>query len=193
MGGIRRRRWGHGACAAWVAGILALSSSAQETSALPLTGQEPAQRPIVRAVRVVGNVRYTPEQIAAAFGQQVGEPLMGEAEVRRGVEVLFDTFRVRTLIELLPHAANEHEVELLLRVDELPLDLELRIVGNVEIDDDEVREWAGIGESEELYLYQAPRIRARLLQRYREEGYYFAEVKVVERPAGTDPETGEPT
>ena len=193
MGGIRRRRWGRGVCAAWLAWMLALAPSGQETSAPPPRSQEPAQRPVVRAVRVVGNARYTAEQIAAAFGQRIGEPLMGEAEVRRGVEVLFDTFRVRTLIELLPSAGNEREVELLLRVDELPLDLELRIVGNVEVDDDDVREWAGIGEREELYLYQAPRIRARLLQRYREEGYYFAEVKVVERPAGTDPATGQPT
>jgi outer membrane protein insertion porin family len=180
------------ACAACVL-ALGLASQEQEKAAAPPTSQEPAPRPVVRAVRVEGNRRYTAEQIAAAFGQRVGEPLMEESEVRRGIEVLFDTFHVRVLIELLPSGADEREVELRLRVEELPLDLELRIVGNVEIDDDEVREWAGIGEREELYLYQAPRVRARLLQRYRDEGFYFAEVTVVERPAGTDPLTGEPT
>lgn len=193
MGGIRRRRRGRGLCTAGAACVLALASLGQEASTAPPASQEPAARPVVRAVRVVGNARYTAEQIAAAFGQRVGVALMGESEVRRGVEELFDTFHVRTLIELLPSAGDERAVELLLRVEELPLDLELRIVGNVAIDDDEVREWAGIGEREELYLYQAPRIRARLLQHYREEGFYFAEVKVVERPAGTDPLTGQPS
>src|SRR5262249_40496044 len=115
-----------------------------------------------------------------------------ESQVRRGIEVLFETFHVRGMIELLP-GASEHEVGLLLKVEELPLDLELRIVGNVEISTEKLREWAGIGEHEELYIYQAPRIRQRLLQHYHDEGYYFAEVKVVERPAGTDPVTGEPT
>ena len=156
--------------------------------------QQEVQRPVVRAVRVVGNERYTPEQLLAAFGQVVGEPLLGERELRRGVEVLFDTFHVRALVELVPPAqgASQGEVELLLRVEELPLDLELRITGNVAISDEKIREWAQVREREELYLYQAPRIRARLLQSYRDEGFYFAEVKVVERPEGTDPETGLP-
>lgn len=194
MGRSRGLRGGHGvgvACAAWVL-ALGLASQEQEKAAPPAS-QEPAPRPVVRAVRVEGNRRYTAEQIASAFGQRVGEPLMEESEVRRGVEVLFDTFHVRVLIELLPAEGDEREVELLLRVEELPLDLELRIVGNVAIDDEDVREWAGVGEREELYLYQAPRVRGRLLQHYRDEGFYFAEVKVVERPAGTDPVTGEPS
>lgn len=192
MGGLRRSRSWMGLRAACAAVALALLPAGQEPAGTAPAGQESVQRPVVRAVRVEGNVRYTAEQLAAAFGQRLGEPLLGEAEVRRGIQVLFDTFRVRALVELLP-AADESEVELLLRVDELPLDLELRIVGNVEIDDETVREWAGIGEREELYLYQAPRIRARLLQHYHDEGFYFAEVKEVPRPAGEDPVTGEPS
>src|SRR5262245_48334828 len=148
MGGSGRKRWGHGvgvACAACVL-ALGLAGQEQEKPVAPPAGQESAPRPVVRAVRVEGNQRYTAEPLAAAFGQRVGEPLMPEAEVRRGVEVLFDTFHVRTLIELLPSDVDEREVVLLLKVEELPLDLELRIIGNVEIDDDKVREWAGIGE-----------------------------------------------
>ena len=163
-----------------------------QEQAPPPSQQGSVQRPVIRAVRVEGNQRYTAKQLVAAFGQRPGLPLLGESELRRGVQVLFDTFHVRALVELQP-MEGESAFELLLRVEELPLDLELRIIGNVDIDDDELREWAGIGEREELYLYQAPRIRTRLLQRYREEGYYFAEVSVVERPAGVDPNTGEPT
>ncbi|MSR63643.1 MAG: hypothetical protein EXS08_14495 [Planctomycetes bacterium] len=167
------------------------------------TAQEPApatertvaapQRPVVRVVRVEGQQRYSAEQLIAAFGQRVGEALLDEPELRRGIAVLFDTFHVRAQAEYVSAPSNPREIELVLRVEELPLDLELRFVGNVEIDDDKLREWVGIGEREELYLYQAPRIRARLLQHYREEGYYFADVKVVERAAGVDPETGAPT
>lgn len=195
MGGIRRGRWllARAACTLFV---LAGARVGQEAPAAPtVQGQESPRarpRPIVTAVRVEGNVRYTDEQLSSAFGQELGQPLIGEAELRRGVEVLFDTFHVRALVELVPPREGGTEAELLLEVEELPADLELRITGNVEIDDDKVREWAGIGAREELYLYQAPRIRARLLQRYHEEGYLFAEVRVVERPGGTDPAAGAP-
>ncbi len=155
--------------------------------------QRSPQRPTVSAVTVTGNQRYSAGQLSAAFGQRVGEPLLEEPALRRGIEVLFETFHVRATVELVPVPAEPGAVELRLSVEELPLDLELRIVGNVEIDDDEVREWAGIGEREELYLYQAPRVRARLLQHYRAEGFAFAEIRVVERPAGVDPQTGKPT
>jgi len=168
--------------------VLALLALAMPVAAQT---QDAGQRPIVRAVRVEGNARYTDAQLAASFGQAVGQPLLPEPALRRGIEVLFSTFHVRTSVELLRSEDGlPGEIVLLLRVEELPLDLELRIVGNSEIDDDEVREWAGLGEREELYLYQAPRIRQRLLQKYHEEGYYFAAVKVVERPAGVDPVTG---
>jgi len=147
------------------------------------------QRPIVRAVRVVGNQRYTSEQITRAFGQVAGERLIGSLDVRRGVDVLFKVFQVRATVDYVQVAPDT--IELILTIEELPRDLELRFTGNVEIDDDKVREWAGVGEREELYVFQAPRIRERLEQRYREEGYHFVEVEVVERPAGIDPETGE--
>jgi outer membrane protein insertion porin family len=145
----------------------------------------------VRAVRVEGNARYTAEQLTSAFGQAVGQRLLEPNELRRGVEVLFDTFGVRATVELVPLALPEEGVELLLRIEELPLDLELRITGNVEIDDEKVHEWAGVGERAELYLHQAARVRARLLARYREEGFYFADVRVIERAGGQDPATGE--
>jgi outer membrane protein insertion porin family len=158
----------------------------------PLSQDSQVQRPVVRAISVEGNQRYTDEQLVAALGQRLGAPLLDEPAARRGVEVLFDTFHVRATLELLPFAGEPGAVELRLKVEELPIDLELRITGNVEIDDEQVREWAGVGEREELFLFQAPRIRQRLLQRYREEGFHFVEVRVVERPAGVDPETGKP-
>lgn len=168
--------------------VLGLPSVAQ-TDDPPAQEAEP-QRPVVSAVRVEGNKRYSSEQIVRAFGQVVGERLMERVDVSRGVDVLFKFFQVRALVEYVP--LDDGTIELLLTIEELPRDLELRFTGNVEIDDEKVREWAGLGEREELYVFQAPRIRERLEQRYREEGYHFVEVEVIERPAGTDPATGEP-
>ncbi len=179
-----------GAGLALAALCLASASVARQEAGAQRSPQRPAQRPTVSAVTVTGNQRYSAGQLSAAFGQRVGEPLLEEPALRRGIEVLFETFHVRATVELVPVPAEPGAVELRLSVEELPLDLELRIVGNVEIDDDEVREWAGIGEREELYLYQAPRIRARLIDRYHEEGFYFVEVRAVERPGGVDPVTG---
>src|SRR5262245_3360143 len=193
MGVTSRARRRHALRSAAALLVLALTPAGQQKPPPPPAeaGQQAQARPIVRAVRTVGNVRYTSDQLVSAFGQHTGEPLLGETELRRGVEVLFDTFHVRAVVEMVPLAGGD--IELLLRIEELPLDIELRITGNVEISDDKVREWAGLGTREELYLFQAPRIRERLLQHYHDEGYYFAEVRVVERPAGVDPATGQPT
>ena len=170
--------------------VLAFALVALSRSSLAYV-QQTAERPIVKRITVQGNQRYTAAQLVAAFGQREGEPLLDESAVRRGIEVLFETFRVRSSADVVALGpTREDGVELILRIDELPLDLELRFIGNVEMDSDELLEWAGMGEREELYLYQAPRIRARLLQHYKDEGFYFVEVNTVERPGGVDPETG---
>lgn len=157
--------------------------------------QEGAQDelPIVTRITVEGARRYTEEQLIGALGQKVGEPLAPQV-VSRGVKVLFEAFHV--VADVFQHPATGPDdppgsIELLLRVRELPLDLEPRFVGNVRVDKEELYEWAGLEKGAELYLYQAPRVRDRLQQRYLREGYYFAEVRVVERPEGVDPETGE--
>ena len=88
-----------------LASVLALclwapAARAQEEQAAPAPAAPRAgQRPVVRSVRVEGNARYTASQIAGAFGQLPGRALLGEAELRRGVEVLFATFHVRVTVE----------------------------------------------------------------------------------------------
>lgn len=159
--------------------------------------QEPAQerpeaRAIVRSIRVEGNRRYTDQQIISAYGQRIGEPLLDAEASRAGIELLLKSFRVRVFADFRPLGPRlEDGVELRLTVSELSVDLEPRFIGNVEVDRDDLLEWAGLEEGEELYLYKAPRVRERLLRRYRSEGFYFVEIEVVERPGGTDPETGE--
>ena len=145
MRGLRTTRGAWPATSPWLSWLLVLALAGApraQANPAPQTGTQeaPRQRPIVRSVRVEGNQRYTSEQIVAAFGQPLGQPLIEEPALRRGIEVLFSTFHVRAAVELVPPTDGSREVELVLRVEELPLDLELRIVGNNEIDDDEVRE-----------------------------------------------------
>ena len=163
------------------------SAGAQE----PLQGP-PVQETIVRRITVEGNRRYREEQLVAAYGQQIGQPLLDEEQSRRGLDLLIKNFRVLATADFRPISSNPADgVEVRLTVVELAVDLEPRFIGNVDIDHDELLEWTGLREQEELYLYQAPRKRQQLINKYRSEGYYFVEVNVVERPGGVDPDTGE--
>ncbi|MFN0006370.1 MAG: outer membrane protein assembly factor [Planctomycetota bacterium] len=155
--------------------------------AQPSAQGEQAQLPIVVAIRVQGRKRYTEKQLLDALGQKVGARLDPGA-IDQGLKTLWDVFKVRA------HTRTreiEGGVEILLDVVEMAVDLEPRFVGNAEIDVETLRKWAQIGERSELYLYQAPRVRQRLLEGYRREGHAFAEIDVVTR--GSAEETASDT
>ncbi|MEX1025083.1 MAG: BamA/TamA family outer membrane protein [Planctomycetota bacterium] len=165
---------------------------AQDTSDQPTPPA--ATEPVVASLEVVGNRRYRAEQLIATLGQEVGAPIDEDA-IARGIRRLFDAYRVRATVRYaiaLDEAGVEDpsRLELLLEVEEQPLDLEPRFLGNDSVDESELREWARLFVGSELFLYQAPRMRERILRGYRGKGFAFAEVEVVERPGGTDPETG---
>ena len=145
------------------------------------------EAPIVLAIEVVGNVRYTDQHLAAALGLPIGQPL-DEGAVNDGLQALWTTFRVRGTVD---KRAVEGGVELRLTVVEMPFDLEPRFIGNVDIDREELLEWARLDARSELYLHSAPRVRELLLAAYRRNGYYFAEVRDVVREGGVD-EAGNP-
>ena len=172
--------------------LLLLGSVTVAAAARPAQEQEPPrQRAIVHRILVVGNDRYTDEQMISALGQPLGALLLDEQAIDEGIDFLFRNFRVRASVEMRGLGPRvEDGVELRLTVQELAVDLEPRFIGNVEIDTSELLTWAGLSGDEELYLYQAPRVRERLVTRYRAEGFYFVEVAVVERPGGVAPETG---
>ena len=173
-------------CALLIAWAGLVPGGAQESGAPPggsdeLGGLAPSQRqnPDVLSIQVEGAERYTHEQLVAALGQVIGAPLDPDA-IERGVHTLWKAFHVRAQVDVRETATG---VELLLRVYELPADLEPRFVGNEEIGLDKVLEWAQLVERQELFLYQAPRVRQRILDGYLAEGYYFAEVEFVAREA----------
>lgn len=169
------------------------SSAAQDPTPPPPTpairpGQgKQEDLPIVVGIRVEGRRRYSEQQLIDALGQKVGVRLDPVA-VDTGLDTLWKVFHVRAQTRV---REVEGGVELLLAVVEMAVDLEPRFVGNAEIDVETLRRWAQLGDRSELYLYQAPRVRQRLLEGYHREGYAFAEVDVVTR--GGDEEQGEPT
>src|SRR4029453_18938892 len=105
--------------------------------------------------------------------------------IETGLDTLWKVFKVRGQTRV---REVEGGVELLLDVVEMVVDPEPRFVGNAEIDVETLRKWAQLGERTELFLYQAPRVRQRLLEGYHREGFAFAEVDVVTR--GGDEEQG---
>lgn len=134
-----------------------------------------AELPIVQAITVEGAQRYRPEELADALGQEVGQPLDPRA-VNDGLRKLWESLKVRGSVfeRLVPGG-----IELQLLVEEMSVDLEPVFVGNDDIDEDELLEWAGLEGRDELFLFQSARVRSRLLANYRKEGYYWAEVEVV--------------
>jgi outer membrane protein insertion porin family len=156
----------------------------QAPAAAPAQSQAAAasEAPRVIALRVEGAARYTEAQLLKAFGIAVGDALDPEA-VDRGVEELWRSFRARATVL---RALREGGVELLVQVVELPIDLEPRFIGNVAVDTKRILEWAQLVETSELYVSDAPRVRERLLQGYRQDGYHWAEVEIVQRDPAAD-------
>jgi len=159
-----------------VVAVLALLPFAPQAAAQDAP-QGPAQAPQFRvlAIHVEGNRRFTNEQLITALGQEVGGEL-SETRIDEGIKTLWRDFHVHSKVRF---RSVDGGVELQLIVQEMPVDLEPRFLGNVEEDDEQVHEWAGVSPGAELFLHEAPLVRQRLIDNYRREGYYHVEVDVV--------------
>lgn len=181
-----------------VLGLLLIAFSARAAAAAPpqdapedvVGGAEAAAAPIVRRIIVDGAERVSKAKLVGALGHPVDAPL-DEGTITRGIDVLWEFYHVRASVYRRPIDGNEEELELLLVVEELPLDLEPRFVGNVRIATTKILEWARLQPGEELFLDQADRVRERIVRGYRNEGYYFAEVRAV-TTEGLDDGSGRP-
>jgi len=161
---------------------LALVPGAGAISPAATGTQDVIEELLVVGIEVEGAQRYSIRQLKATLGQAVGQPLDRDA-IRKGIEALWSTFRVRADVDYRREGSG---VALLLRVVEMRFDLEPRFVGNVEIAEAEILEWAGMDEESEFYLHQAPRVRERLIAAYHREGFAFVEVRVIERDGGEE-------
>jgi outer membrane protein insertion porin family len=173
--------------------LAALASAAPLVSAAPLLqdGAPPNElqlppapnvqpRPndsTVKSFTVVGAERYDRESLRESLGIRIGEPLDAAAVERidRGVATLFST----GLLADVEFRKVDGGYELRLVVQELPLDLAPRFVGNERVELETVLEWAGLREGDEVRLNQSEAIAFRLEERYRQEGYAFAAVEAV--------------
>ncbi|MBM3975372.1 MAG: outer membrane protein assembly factor [Planctomycetes bacterium] len=166
----------------WACSLGALGA-AQEPAA-PAGEQVPAntQGPRIVALRVEGNSRASTEQVLGVLGLSVDAPL-DLAALDAGILELWNSFRARATVLRADRAGG---VELLVQVVEIPIDLEPRFVGNVEIETERILEWAQLSETSELFVSDAVRVRDRLLAGYRQEGFHWADVRIVERAAGPD-------
>ncbi len=189
----------HGRWLAWIRVVAAASAPALFASALfasvlcanqdsqsqpqhpPLVVAPPPEE-IVKAIHVLGAKRYSEARLIDALGQKIGEPL-DRTQVDRGIKTLWQSFHVRANTS---KRAVEGGVELQLTVEELPSDLEPRFIGNDGIDEKTIKQWAGLDQSTEVFLYQAARVRQRILEGYRKEGYYWTDVDIVSRGGDKD-------
>ncbi len=176
------------------------AAMAQEVSAPPAAVAVPQARPgqptnIVKTILVEGEQRYSEAQLISVLGQSVGAPLDQEA-INRGIRTLWVSFHVRAEVFLreLPPAGGDlaGQVELLLKVVEMPSDREPRFLGNVDIDLKTLKRWGLIEDRVELFEYQATRVRQRLLEGYRREGYFWVEIEVAKRELSADPQAPGP-
>lgn len=138
--------------------------------------------PIVREIEVIGNLRYRAEEIITGLGQEIGAPY-DALTIDRGITNLLSSLKVR-VDEISPRDVSATEIDLIVRVHEMRVDLEPLFFGNVDIDLETLKEWAQISGQSELFVYQTNRVRSRLLQEYRRNGYHWVEISVHTR----DPE-----
>jgi outer membrane protein insertion porin family len=154
----------------------------------------PAPEQIVRRILVEGAERLDAAKLIGALAQPIGQALDEEA-ISRGIDVIWDLYHARAMVYRKPVGGtpegNGDGVDLLLVVEELPLDLEPRFVGNVNIDLEQIWRWAELLPGEELYLDQADRVRERIARGYRQKGYFFVEVRAV-TTEGLDDGSGRP-
>jgi len=168
------------ACSVLVAPLAAQGTPAPQPAPQgppPPSAPQRGDAPMVRSIEVQGAQRYTKEQLIQALGQPLDTPFDKE-RVSRGVQTLFEAFKVRADVQFRMRADG---VDLLLVVTEEPFDLEPRFAGNRDIDLETLRRWGHLDEKSEVYRYQSSRVRQRLLEGYRLEGYPFVEIEIKER------------
>jgi len=157
-----------------------------EAQEAPKPAAQGQRAPPLVSVVVEGQRRYTQAQIVAALGVRVGEPYDSGA-VAKGIDTLWRAFHAKARADLREVPGG---FELRISVEEMNVDLEPRFVGYHEMDLEDLKRWALLEDRGELYLYQSERVRQRLIEGYRREGFAFVEVDVVRRGQDSGADSG---
>jgi outer membrane protein insertion porin family len=183
--------------ALWAAPALAQDPKPQEPAPVQFGPPAPAPaqqvQPIVHSIIVEGEQRYSAAQLISALGQKVGEPYDPEV-VNRGLRTIWTSFSVRAVPYKrdIPgeNGGPSTSFDLRLVVVEMPSDREPRFIGNVEIETKTLKKWALLEDRVELFEYQADRVRQRLIEGYKKEGFAWIEIDVVKRITESNPAAG---
>lgn len=173
-----------GSLAGWLRRFLLIVSALALRASLASAQDPDFAGETVVAIRIEGLEFHTEQAILDAMEQKIGQPL-DPAAMRRSMTALWDTYKI------LPAGWTpvkvEGGVQIVMYLQEWPVDFEARLVGNVQVKTKDVLEWAGIGPGGQVNLNEVERIRRRLTEAYKRKGFYHVEVEAVTR----DPEGGE--
>lgn len=157
----------------------------QQISGQPSVIQDLYEGRKVISIEVEGAKRYSEDRLRAALGLRVGDRYSNDT-VAQGLDYLWGLFKTRA--EVLGKIVGD-ELALRLVVVELPADLEPRFIGYEGVELEQILEWTQLQDRRELYFHQVARVERQLLDGYKREGYYHAQVKaIIKDPAeGDDP------
>ncbi len=129
---------------------------------------------IVREIVVENLLSYNEEGVLRALGIEVGKPFR---HLRSGMLRVWQNYHIivtEPVLEAVPGG-----VRVIIRVTELAVDLAPRFVGNQKIKEKKLREWALLGEHEQVYLHAADGVRTRMIKGYMRQGFHFVEIDKV--------------
>lgn len=162
-----------------VALVALLLGLAEPAPAAAIQGQSAddaaPERPLVVDIQVEG-LRYNdPQRIAARLGYRVGSPI--PIEVTEAQKMLFRETHI--LVESIDFEQASGGVVVKLRLLESLVDLDPQFVGNTKFDVEKLREWALLDSRVEVYADEVEKIRDRITEAYRRQGYHFVEIDAV--------------
>ena len=152
----------------------------QEPADVPVQERPPIELPVIVDVTFEGLKSYSKEKVIERLGIRLGERLERELDVR-GVKNAFGL-----IVLTVQRVQVEGGTRLDILVTELPVDIEPRFLGNESYDEEKLREWAGIGDRQQIWVYEADGVRAKLEEGYRRQGFHFVEVEWVPGPTQPD-------
>ncbi|NOZ21588.1 MAG: outer membrane protein assembly factor BamA [Planctomycetes bacterium] len=140
---------------------------------LPLLAQGKAEGRIVKAIAIEGNRRIPERKIRAAIRTRVGEPYRSDVVDQDMGRIwalgYFEDIKART-------EPKDVGVKVVFTVAERPIIAKVIFLGNKKIKEAKLREASDLKEGSFVSPYSIISARRRIVDKYKEEGFQFAEV-----------------
>jgi len=163
----------------WVAAALALAILAMLLVVRPSHAEDVPEEFIglvVKKIEVVAPIDFSKSRIRRLSAIKKGSPLTYE-RISRTLERVYLNGRVQDV----KIWAERLDDGLLVRIEAVPLKMirEMIFWGNFQFSSDELKEITGVARGDGFWPELLPELKERLLEAYRQEGYFEAEVKVA--------------